>query len=158
MTTVRVEGVKQAIVELRKIDPELRKTFNANVRQITKPLVDDAKRVYRGTQFPSGTKRNWSQNGRVKFPLDNAKAVRGVKSKISTSKRNASTILVGQFDPGAAIYEFAAAGNLGNSFGKKNGGTPRVMWPAADRNLDAVTANMAALVEQASDEITRRLA
>jgi len=40
---VRVEGAKEAIKTLRKIDPELRKEFNAEVRRIAAPIVDAAK-------------------------------------------------------------------------------------------------------------------
>lgn len=158
MTTVRVDGVKNTIKGLRKIDPELRKTFNRNVKQIAKPLIDDAQTRYRTIQFPSGTARNWSQNGKQKFPLDNKRAVRGVKPKISTGRRNSSTIVVGQFDAGATIFEFADGGNLGASFKKKNGGTPRVMWPAADRTLPLVTAGMEKLVNDVEAEITRSVA
>jgi len=158
MSSMRVEGVKGTLVTLRKIDPQLRKAFNANVKQITKPIVDDAKTRYRSIQFPSGTARNWTQKGRPKFPLNNSDSVRGVKAKVSTSKRNSSTIVVGQFNAGASIFEFASGGNLGASFKKKNGGTPRVMWPAADRHLEAVTQNMADLVRQAELDISQELA
>lgn len=158
MSTVRVEGVKETIKELRKIDPEMRKSFNANVKLIAKPLIDEAKTRYRTLDYPSGTARNWSQRGRQIFPLDPAKAAKGVGVKVSTARRNSSTIVVVQSNAGASVFEFASSGNLGAAFQKKNGGTPRVMWPAADRNLHAITANMAALVAQAEEDISRKVA
>lgn len=157
MTTLKVDGVKETIAELRRIDPELRKTFNANVRAIVKPLVDQAKQRYKAIQYPSGTARRWEQRGREIFPLDPSRAVRGVGVKTSTSKRNASTIVVVQSNAGASVFEFADSGNLGASFRSKNGGTPRVMWPTADDKLPQVTENMAALVDETAADISRRL-
>lgn len=157
MTTIRVDGVKQTIAELNKVDPALRKKFNANVREITRPLVNAAQAKYRATNFPSGTTRNWAQKGRPIFPLDPARAARGVRPQISTSRRQASTIVVVQSNAGASVFEFAANGPLGQAFGTKNGPTPRVMWPAADATKNIVEAQMARLVEDTTNDINKRL-
>lgn len=157
MSTVRVDGVKLTIRELRRIDPELRRTFNRDVREILKPVIDEARRRYQSIEYPSGTARKWQQNGREKFPLTNKESVRGVGVKIDTRKRNASTIVVVQSNAGASIFEFANGGNLGASFKTKNGGTPRVIWPAADSRMPQVIDNMRDLVDRVADEISRSL-
>ncbi len=49
MTTnvsIEIVGAKQAIIGLRKVDPELRKAFNRNVKEVVKPVVDEMKRSY----------------------------------------------------------------------------------------------------------------
>ena len=156
-TTVRIDGVKETIAELRKLDPNLRKKFNANVREITKPIVQAAQATYRAQNFPSGTARKWEQRGRQIFPLDQSKAVRGVSTKISTSRKQASTIVVAQTNPGAALFEFASNGRLGTAFTGKNGPSPRAMWPAADRNQTQVASELAKLVEDVTDQMNRML-
>jgi hypothetical protein len=155
--TIRVDGVKETIAELRRIDPELRKTFNKRVKEIAKPIVTAAQGRYRGLSFPSGTARAWQQRGRPIFPLESSKAVRGVSAQISASKKNASTISVVQKNAGAAVFEFAASGNLGSAFNAKNGAPARVMWPAADSAQNAVSEEMARYVEEVSDQINRSL-
>jgi hypothetical protein len=155
--TIRVDGVKETIANLRKLDPELRKNFNANVKQITAPIVQGAQATYRAANFPSGTAHKWEQKGRQIFPLDTSKAVRGVSTKISTSRRQASTIVVAQTNPGAAVFEFASNGRLGTAFTGKNGSSPRAMWPAADRNQTKVASELAKLVDDVSDRMNRML-
>lgn len=155
--TIRVDGVKETIASLKKIDPELRKTFNRQVKEIAKPIITAAQGRYRSQDFPSGTARAWNQRGRPIFPLDTQKAVRGVTAQISTSRRSASTIAVVQKNAGAAVFEFAASGNLGAAFNSKNGAPARVMWPAADSAQNAVSAEMARYVEEVSDMINKEL-
>lgn len=157
MTTIRVEGVKETIKTLGEIDPELKKAFTRDAKKIAKPIVDAAKASYAGKNFPSGTRRRWSQKGRDLFPLDSQKAAKGMTSSVSTSRRNASAIVVIQKNPGAAIFEFAQSGGLGAAFSAKNGGTPRVVWPAAESQLPNVSSEMEKLVESASRTIQERL-
>lgn len=156
-TTIRVDGIKETIKELRDIDPELRKTFNKNVKEITKPIVVAAQAAYRAMSFPSGTARPWSPRGRQVFPLTNQAAVRGVTTKISTSRRQKAAITVVQGNPGAAVFEFARNGVLGAAFNGKNGYPARVMWPAADANADSVESEMSKLIDEVSETISRRL-
>lgn len=157
MTTIRVDGVKQTIATLSKVDPALRKKFNAQVREITRPLVLAAQTKYKSTTFPSGTSRNWAPRGRPVFPLDPARAAKGVRPQISTSRRQASTIVVIQSNAGASVFEFAASGRLGQAFGQKNGPTPRVMWPAADSTKNMIESRMAKLVDDVANDINAGL-
>ena len=43
---IQVTGLKESLRELQKIDPEIRREFSRSVRQITKPVVDEAKSTY----------------------------------------------------------------------------------------------------------------
>lgn len=156
-TTIRVDGVKEAIKELRSIDPELRRTFTKNVKQITKPIVQAAQAAYRSQNFPSGTKYKWAPKGREVFPLTNKAAIRGVTTKISTSRKQQSAITVMQGNPGGAVFEFAEGGLLGQAFTRKNGRAARVMWPAADRNIENVQQEMTKLVDDLTNTINRKL-
>jgi len=62
-----IKGAKQAIISLRKIDPEYRKDFNREAKNIAAPLVADAKAAY--PEIPlSGMAQLWTNNGRELLP------------------------------------------------------------------------------------------
>ena len=157
---VRVEGAKEAIKTLRKIDPELRKEFNAEVRRIAAPIVDAAKANYTDTMIPSGTRRSWSQRGRKLFPFTVTKARQGVRAKPDTRARSRSVIKVVQSNPAAAVYEFAgdATDNkLGRAFTSKSRAPARVMWPVAETKVGAVTDEMEDLIKNVEKLVSKEL-
>jgi hypothetical protein len=53
---VKMSGVKEAVKELRKIDPELRKQFNKDAKAVVRPVIDAAKSNY-PSEFLSGMSR-----------------------------------------------------------------------------------------------------
>jgi len=162
-TKIEVFGVKAALKELQKTDKGLRKEINTSAKEIAKPVTDAAKSKY-PTQYLSGMARKWSPKGRQVFPYDQGKAVKGVVLKIDTSKRNQGLIVIIQKDPAAAIIDMA--GKKGGS-GARGGmfinnmnafGPPsRVMWPAYERNAEAVNKEFIALVERVMDAVGRNL-
>jgi len=104
--TMEIVGAKRAIVSLRKIDPELRKEFNSNVKKIAAPAVAAGANAY--TQLPLSHMRYvWSQEGRNLFPFSLEKARRGVQSKVDTRGKATASILITQMDAAAAIFETA---------------------------------------------------
>ena len=161
---VEVVGLKDALKDLRKIDPDLRKEFNANVKAITAPETDAAKANYPPVLL-SGMARPWSQNGIKKFPYTAAKARSGVKVKIDTRGKAVSTIFIQQNNPAAAIYDMAGKAGGDSVRGqmfiqnlqRKFGSPSRVMWPAYDDHSDPLINNMNALIIEIMNEATRRL-
>jgi len=151
--TVKIEGIKETIRELSKIDPEIRRSFNRNVKAIVKPAIVNAQQKYKSEPYPSGTARNWQQGGRQKFPLSGDQAARGVKSSIKTAKKNQSTILVVNANAGAAIFEFANTGALGSAFRDKNGTPARTLWPSVNARMNDIVGKMTDLVQQVEREI-----
>jgi hypothetical protein len=163
----KVEGVRETIVALRKIDPQLRKQFNKRARDIAKPIVSEARRRY--TQVPlSGMSRSWSQNGRQKFPFTVENARRGVRVKIDTSKRLSrgparpvGVISIKQTNVAAVIFDMAgkAADNqLARQLSARWGQPSRIMWPAAEDQLPAVTREMEALTKAVERYVQQELA
>ena len=111
-TTIEIVGVKQAINNLRKIDPQLQKDFKADATAIAQPALKAAKAVY--TQVPlSGMKYKWQEQGRTRpnFPFTVVKAVNGVKVRFDTRRNAVGVILIEQKDPAAAIFETAGRAN-----------------------------------------------
>jgi hypothetical protein len=160
---IEVYGVKEAIKELRKIDPEFRKQLNKNAKEVAAPAVNEAKSEYK-PQFLSGMKYRWAPKGSIKFPYEQAKAQRGVKVKIDTSKKNQGTIVITQTDPAAAIIDMAGKGtgkgNRGKSFVSniaKFGPASRIMWPAYEHHADEIEANIEKIVEGVMETVNRNM-
>jgi hypothetical protein len=155
--STEIVGAKDAIKALRKLDPELRKQFNRDVKQIVAPIVDDAKNAY-PQQMLSGMERNWTQRNNQKFPYNAKRARAGVKHKIDTRRDARSVIKVQQTDPAATIIEFAGKnrnplGTALNQFGR----VARFMWPAAQRNLRQVETEMTRSVMDAVRQVQKEI-
>ena len=156
---VGLVGVKDAMKELRKLDPELRKAFNREVNRIAAPVVQDVKNAYKFVPL-SGMNRVWgggSGRQRKVFPLTLNNARRGVAVKIDTSRRATSTIYIRQNDPGWAIFETAGRASvnpLGEALNKKLG---VVLEPGKTRLLGRVVFKERAKVEREITELCKRV-
>jgi hypothetical protein len=162
----QIRGVRETIVALRKIDPQLRKDFNKRARDIAKPIVLEARRRY--TQVPlSGMSRRWAPRGRDVFPFTVSGARKGVRVKIDTSKRlnrgparPVGIVSVKQVDAAAVIFDMAGKATdnqLARNLAARWGPPSRVMWPAAEQELPQVEREMAALVRDTERTIQAAL-
>jgi hypothetical protein len=126
--SVQLDGVKETLRALRKIDPELLKEMNKEIKGIMIPIRDKA-REYAPTAAPL---YNWDEQSyatRVKkpretatrkFPLYQAEAARkGIYYSQSPSKRNAkgwsSQYIIANASASGAIYETAGRKNPNGS-------------------------------------------
>lgn len=151
-------GAADAIKALRRLDPDLRKQFTKDVKEIARPIVSAAQNAY-PDEYLSGMTRTWAPRGRPVMPYSARKAKSGVQAKVDTRRGAHAVIAVVQRDAAASIVDMAGRRNanpLGNQldrFGKPS----RVMWPAAERNLDGVTRELSAAVvdvmRQTSEEL-----
>ena len=147
-TTIEIVGVKQAINDLRKIDPQLQKDFKADATAIAQPAINAGKAVY--TQVPlSGMKYKWTQRDRKLFPFTTAKAVSGVRMRFDTRRNAVGVILIEQKDPAAAIFETAGRANankLGNALGFVGAGRTRLIGPAIYKARRGIEAEMQKMI------------
>jgi hypothetical protein len=159
---VSVTGTKEVLLALRQIDPEMRKQFDRDAKQIAAPIVEAAKQDY-PEKYLSGMSRNWSQRGRQLFPYTQSAARRGVSVKVSTAKKNQSVIKITQRNAAASIIEVAGSARrnpkgdrFNTSLAIEAGQPSRVMWPSADRHLPQVTAAIEDLVRTVAARIGRQ--
>jgi hypothetical protein len=129
-TTIEIQGLKEAIRSLNKVEPGLRKQFVKDQTSIAQPAIDEVRRGYQ-REYLSGMARNWTQNGSKKFPFSLARAISGVKLKVDASREATSLIYIQQTNAGAAIWE-AAGRKTSNSLGNNLGDIPA---PNHTRNL-----------------------
>jgi hypothetical protein len=163
-TTITVFGVKEALKELRDIDPDLRKQINAKAKDIAKPAVDGIKNAY-PQKYLSGMQRNWTQRSRPKFPYDQAAARKGVVLKIDTGKKSQSVIRIDQRDPAAAIIDMAGKKGGRNAQGGRfvdaltaiYGQPSRVMWPTYLANGNEVQQRMFNVVEDLMEMVNKKV-
>ena len=146
--SVNLDGVKETIRALRKIDPELLKEMNKEIKGVMIPIRDKA-RDYAPTAAPGGL-YNWDDGAKDKkitartsafrestlggstrrlFPLYNAEATRkGIYYSQAPSKRNSrgwsSQYIVANASASGAIYETAGRKNFGGS-SKSRSNNPR---------------------------------
>ena len=134
--SVKLDGVKETLRAIRKIDPELLKEMNKEIKGVMIPIRDKA-RGYAPTAAPGGlynwdegkytTKitarnsafRNLNDDGsRRRFPLYQAEVARkGIYYTAAPSKRNrngwSSRYIVANASASGAIYETAGRKNPG---------------------------------------------
>ena len=160
---IEVYGVKEAIKELRKIDPEYRKQLTRDVKQVAEPVTAEAKSNY-PTQFLSGMKFRWAPKGSIKFPYDHGKAQKGVTVKIDTRRGSEGVIVIMQKDPAAAIIDMAGKkggkGIRGENFVRqiwRFGPASRIMWPAYEHHADEVEKNIEKVIEGVMETVNRNM-
>ena len=147
-TTIEIVGVKQAINDLRKIDPQLQKDFKADATAIAQPAINAGKAVYKDLPL-SGMKYKWTQRDRKLFPYTTAKAVSGVRMRFDTRRNAVGVILIEQKDPAAAIFETAGRANankLGNALGFVSAGRTRLIGPAIYKARRGIETQMEKMI------------
>ena len=164
--SVEVEGIKETLITLNKLDRELRKQFNRDVKEIVRPLVDNANRNI--PQLPLSQMANpWAirlvggnPSGRVIPPWNANKAKRGITYKIDTRKSKQSTISVISKDPWAVIFDDAgkATDNLfARNLTAAYGSSPRALWRGVGRLRGPVIDELVKRVEQAEKTVEKEL-
>jgi hypothetical protein len=158
-TRIEVLGAKDTLKALNRIDKQLRKQFNADAKEVARPAIEEAQRNYVAMPL-SGMARKWNTTGKLAFPYDRAKAVRGVQIKVDTSRKSSNAIAIQQKDPGTAIFEAAGRkteNGLGTSLGPLAPGRTRVLGPSVLRKRAAVERQMEQLVLKASRRVQEEL-
>lgn len=157
---VEIEGIKDAVRSLNKLEPGLRKQFASDATKIAQPAISEAQARYRqigwGETNVRGVSRNWQQNGRSLLPWNPARAARSVKIRLEGDRRRTAVILIEQRDAGTAILESAGRKNvnpLGTALGFIKPATTRILGPATYSKRRQITSEM----EQAALEVVRRV-
>jgi len=154
--TARTEfvGGAAAIKALKSINPEYRKQFNRDAKNIVAPLLAEAKGAYPSMPL-SGMKYKWTdKRGRTLLPWTVNKVRAGVKFKTSTRRNKSAVLYVTQSDTAGAIFEVAGKANPGTNFNSNlRDRAPRVLWPTADKHLPDVEQGLSDLVRDVMKKV-----
>jgi hypothetical protein len=152
--TMQVQGLESTLKVLQKIQPEVKKQFFKDAKQIVRPAIDEAKNAYR-SDYLSGMTRAWAPGGRPIFPWSQPKASKGVAVATSLSKKQDAVLTIVQKDAAAAIFDMAGkktSNPLGNALNAFQ--TPsRVMWRSYEQHAGAIEAEM----KKSVDEVMGRI-
>lgn len=158
-TSIQVLGLKDALAELKRVEPTLRKELTRSIKGDAAPLVNAARAL-----VPTGAPLSGMRTGKFAW---SAKARSGIGIKMGGKSRgNEYTIL--------SLRQNNGVGQIFDMAGKAGGRSPRgeqfianltarygrpsrSMWPAAERELPAVVDAVQATIQDALGEINRRL-
>jgi hypothetical protein len=158
-STVTVVGVKDAMRQLQKIEPDLAKQIKKDFKDIVKPVVGDARSQVVNLPL-SGFRRNWKA-GKL-LPWSQSAVSRSIIARYSNRRRGNSLAVfsVTMKSPAGTIFDIAgrkSANRLGAALDSLYGRASRLMWPTYERHANQVNKNMADLVEKITDAANRRL-
>jgi hypothetical protein len=107
-TTIRTHGIKELLVELRKLEPELHKALKTDLVNTAKPLAAKV-----GAGFPKTPLDNWKKTGRsgkARMPAYQAGAVaKGVKPVYASSLKRDAILRIEQKNAGGQVYDSAGS-------------------------------------------------
>ena len=161
---VRVDGIKDTINQLGKIDKELQKQFKADATKIAEPALDAGRESYKRLADDadpyalSGMSRSWTADGRKIFPLKVAKSIKGVQMKFDTRKKAIGVILIIQKDVATAVFETAGrktSNKLGAQLGALDSGKTRLLQPAVDGARENIEKEMKQLIKDVTKTVQR---
>lgn len=161
--TMRVDGVRETLVALNKVDPKARRQFTKDAAALAAPMVARARAA-----FPTSPPLSGMTRGRLKW---SPKVQQKVKFQISTKKPRSKNIgrfpaaelhtvfrLVQQ-DSAGQLYDMAANDHTANGFVRNLGGTAsRVMWPAVNASRAQLEHDLSGLLKTIMDDTTQELA
>ena len=158
-TTVTVAGVKETLRELQKMEPDLAKEIKKDFKQIVDPIVKDARAQVRELPL-SGFARNWKAG--VLLPWNKNAVSKSIIARFSNRRKGNSLAVfsVTMKSPAGTVFDMSGRGNanrLGRTLSALYNSPSRLMWPAYDRNAEAVNENLGRVTEKIQDATNRRL-
>ena len=163
--SIPIYGIKEAIKELKEIDPALRRQLSKDYSKVMKPVVDEIKNTLPKTAPLSGFYRQWvTKSGYQMLPWTDNYPTK-VSARINTRnirefggfKSNVGTFILKYQGALAVVIDMASNGRLGAALTARLGQRSRYVYPAWEKNQDSVNAAMADLVEDVMKEVNRRI-
>jgi hypothetical protein len=157
----RILGLEQTRKELALLDATVRKELRKEARNITKPLVQDAKNRYpstaKGRSPLRGVNYAWRDVGGDGFPYNQARAKRGVRFTCDITRKGRTVFRVRQIDAAATVLEVAGrTTSLGRAVSSRFGARDRFMWKAAVRTGPAVRRELQSAIDSLVRGINRK--
>jgi len=170
--TMQVKGLGETLRDLGKVEPDLRKKLNRQIRDVVKPVLDEINNEIPKQAPLSGMEHSgrtgWAKRKNVVLKIDARRPRRNVNA-VSSSKQ---VSLVKIITKGAPVAIADMAGKAGgtksrreakyqrpNFAGALPGEASRYMWKDADRKLRMIEDQMrpviADVVRQANRELMK---
>ena len=170
--SIQTVGLKEALRDLNKLDPALRREIGKNIRTIVKPVADLINQRVPGAAPLSGMnhggRTGWQRRKPVAVKLDTRKP----RNHPNRPFRDiVSVVRVGTKDAPTAITDMAgkAGGassrrgiqyrrpNFATALSTRLGPPSRFMWRDIDNQIEIVVRELEPIMKRVEDEINRDL-
>ena len=170
--TIQAIGLKEALRDLGKIDPTLRREIGKDIRQIVKPLVDTINGRVPGAAPLSGMNHNgrtgWQRRKAVAIKLDSRKPrnhpnrpFQDIVSVVRVSTKDAPTAITDMAGKAGGGQSRATAPrrrpNFAPALSARLGQPSRFMWRDIDGQILEIQNNLKPVIDRIEDEINRDL-
>lgn len=161
MAAVRqIEGYRETLNVLRKLDKELYKDARRDMRAAVQPSVQEMKALTPLKAPLSGMNRAWTdRQGHDIYPWDGAAARRGIKLRWRLSK-NRFAFLIEQVNPGAQVFDDAGKAKnspLARSLTSRFGESWRILYRVMNKNQSKIEGDLESAIEVAQIRLNARL-
>lgn len=171
--TAQVKGLGETLRDLGKVEPELRRTLNREIRNVLKPLVTDINARIPATPPLSGMAHNgrtgWANRKTSVIKIDARRPRRNINAVSTATPINIVRIIT----RGAPVAIVDMAGKAGGSSSRREqkyqrpnfarelnaqlGDASRFMWRDIDNRLGPVIAEMEKVVADVVQQANREL-
>lgn len=155
---IEVLGLKEALKELNRIDPKLRRQITKDFKQIAQPIVKGAQASLPSGPPLSGMARSWKgksgtelmswMDDRVSKNLKAFTSGKKVRDSFTGYRQNLGVFGVRWAGPQATIFDMAAEGALSRNLTAKFGQPSRVIYRAYNAGYEDVNRQMTELVNK----------
>lgn len=158
-TSIEVRGLKEALAELNKVAPTVRRELTKSIKGDAKPLIDAARALIPNEAPLSGMTSGrfaWSTKARSQVGIKMGGRARGDQFTILSLRQN---------NPAGSIFDIAGKRGGKNARGQqfianlaaRYGRPSRAMWPAAEQALPQIIEEITQTIDDALSEINRNL-
>jgi hypothetical protein len=163
--TVPIYGLKEAIKELKEIDPKLRTQLSRDYSRVMKPVIAEIKATLPKDAPVSGMYRSWvTKSGYRMLPWQNNYPAK-ISARINTKNvkefggftTNLGTFVLKYQGALAVVIDMAQNGRLGAAITAKLGQRSRYVYPAWTKNENDVNREMGRIVEDVMNTVNRNL-
>lgn len=151
---VIITGLDDTRRQMRMLAPELLKEMNAEVREVLKPIISDAKNMVPSSEPLSRwnqsvnaprSRESYSPHGKrwdyARLEWDSARVKRGIRMGAGRPKRRGDSFkgayAIRNADPAGAVYELMGSGksnvNMVRNVQRRHGVRKRLIWAAWDK-------------------------
>lgn len=170
--TIQAIGLKEALRDLNKLDPALRREIGKDIRNVVKPLVDAINGRVPGAAPLSGMnhggRTGWTRRKAVAVKMDTRKPrnhpnkpFQDIVSVIRVSTKDAPTAIVDMAGKAGGGSSRRAPQyrrpNFAPALSARLGQPSRFMWRDIDGQVLEIQNNLKPIIDRIEDEINRDL-
>lgn len=170
--TIQVQGLKETLRDLQKLEPELRKQINKDIRRTVKPVADFINSNIPGQAPLSGMdhsgRTGWRNRKAVAIKLDARKPRRYVDkpgrtitSVVRITTKDAPTAIVdmaGKAGGGSSRAPQARRRpNFDNALSARLGAPSRFMWRDTEGQIELVSEELVKIIHDVEQEVNKSL-